>query len=151
MNTATRIAPRATRWAAVLLAGAALAGCYVVPIQPLTPLPPATPTPAAVAPAPVAFTARLYPANDLAAPYGVVVASVTNDLNGRGHFSTAIAGESFAGEATRSAGSARDGQAAGAGNHGSYITCRYTMNSPSLGSGSCRLSNGAMFSMHVGG
>lgn len=96
------------------------------------------------------FTARLYPANELASPYGVVAAVVTNDLNGRGHFSTAIQGETFAGEATRVAGSRRDGVANGAGSRGSYINCRYTMNSPTLGTGSCRLSNGAAFTMHVG-
>jgi hypothetical protein len=83
--------------------------------------------------------------------YGTVMASVTNDLNGRGQFSTNINGESFSGEATRVAGSSRDGVANGAGQRGSYINCRYTMNSPTLGTGSCRLSNGAMFSMHVGG
>ena len=81
----------------------------------------------------------------------MVAAVVTNDLNGRGHFSTAIHGESFTGEATRVAGSSRDGVANGAGNRGSYINCRYTMNSPALGTGSCRLSNGAVFTMHVGG
>ena len=48
------------------------------------------------------------------------------------------------------AGSARDGQANGTGNRGSYINCRYQMNSATLGSGQCRLSNGAQFSMHVG-
>ena len=96
------------------------------------------------------FAARLYPSNDLASSYGMVMAVVTNDLNGRGTFSTHINGESFTGEATRVAGSARDGQANGAGNRGSYINCRYQMNSATLGSGQCRLSNGAQFSMHVG-
>jgi len=79
-----------------------------------------------------------------------VMAVVTNDLNGRGHFSTNINGESFSGEATRVAGSSRDGMANGAGNRGSFINCRYTMNSATLGTGSCRLSNGAAFTMHVG-
>jgi len=134
---------------AVAAAAAALTGCYVVPMQPS---PPAVPMPAAPAvPAvPVAFTARLYPANDMASAYGMVAASVTNDLNGRGHFTTAIGGESFAGEATRVAGSSRDGVANGAGNRGNYIHCRYTMNSPTLGTGTCRLSNGAAFTMHIG-
>ena len=101
--------------------------------------------------APMTFSARLYPSNDTASSYGMVMAVVTNDLNGRGTFSTNINGESFTGEATRTAGSARDGQANGAGNRGSYINCRYQMNSATLGSGQCRLSNGAQFSMHVGG
>ena len=135
---------------AALVATAALSGCYVVP---LTPGPiPAGPT--AVVPVgppqPLSFMARLYPANDLASGYGMVGAVVTNDLNGRGHFSTAIGGESFTGEATRLAGSPREGVANGAGNRGGYINCRYTMNSPTLGTGTCRLSNGATFTMHVG-
>ena len=129
---------------------AALTGCYVVPIQPphsqpatvyVTPPPPAS----------VTFAARLYPANDAASSYGMVGAAVTNDLNGRGTFTTNINGESFTGEATRVAGSSsREGVANGAGNRGSYISCRYQMNSSTLGTGQCKLSNGAVFTMHVG-
>ena len=138
----------------VLLAGmaatsAVLAGCYVVPLQ--HPTPHTVVHVPAPAPAPVTFSARLYPANDLAAAHGTVMAVVTNDLNGRGHFTTNISGENFSGEATRVAGPAREGLANGAGTRGSYINCRYTMNSPALGTGSCRLSNGAVFTMHVGG
>lgn len=136
--------------AATLVAAAAgLAGCYVVPLQPPhnaavvhAPVPP---------PAPMTFSARLYPSNDSAAAYGTVMAAVTNDLNGRGRFTTSINGETFLGEATRIAGSSREGLANGAGNRGGYINCRYTMNSPTLGTGSCRTSNGATFSMHLGG
>ena len=100
---------------------------------------------------PVTFAARLYPANDLASSFGVVSAVVTNDLNGRGTFSTNIHGESFTGEATRSASSSREGVANGAGNRGSFLNCRYQMNSNTLGSGQCKMSNGALFTMHVGG
>ena len=135
---------------AVMAGAAVLGGCYVVPIQPHAnssavhvPVPQAPP-------APVTFSARLYPSNEQATPYGAVMAVVTNDLNGRGHFSTNINGESFSGEATRVAGSAREGLANGAGNRGGYISCRYTMNSPALGTGTCRHSDGAMFTMHVG-
>ncbi|MDR1967316.1 MAG: hypothetical protein LBQ32_01300 [Burkholderiaceae bacterium] len=120
-----------------------------MPIQP-TPAPAAAVAVGLAPPAPLTFSARLYPANDLARAYGMVSAVVTNDLDGRGHFSTAINGESFVGEATRVAGSARDGVANGAGNRGSYINCRYTMNSPTLGTGSCSMSNGAAFTMHMG-
>jgi hypothetical protein len=139
--------------AGMAAASAVLTGCYVVPIHP--PGPPApvvyVPAPAQMpAPAPVTFGARLYPANDLAAAYGTVNAVVTNDLHGRGVFTTNINGESFTGEATRVAGSSREGIANGAGNRGSYINCRYQMNSATLGTGQCRLSNGAQFSMHVG-
>jgi hypothetical protein len=133
---------------ASLAAAGALAGCYVMPVQPPAPAVVTVPAPAPAGP--VTFSARLYPANDLASGYGVVGAVVTNDLNGRGHFSTAIGGESFTGEATRVAGSSRDGVANGAGSRGGYIQCRYTMNSATLGTGSCRLANGAAFSMHIG-
>jgi hypothetical protein len=137
--------------AAAVLAASTLTGCYVVPMYP-TPGPNSVTTPAGpVVPAgPVTFTARLYPANETASAYGMVAAVVTNDLNGRGHFSTAILGESFTGEATRVAGSSKEGVANGAGNRGSYLNCRYTMNSPTLGTGSCRMSNGALFTMHIG-
>ena len=100
--------------------------------------------------APVVFTARLYPANDLAVRHGMVGGVVTNDLNGRGTFNANIQGESFVGEATRKAGSSREGLASGAGNRGSYLSCQYTMNSATLGTGICRLSDGAQFTMHVG-
>jgi hypothetical protein len=128
----------------------ALAGCYVVPIQP----PQAQGQPAAVyitPNPPMTFAARLYPANETASAYGMVNAVVTNDMNGRGTFSTTINGESFSGEATRLvASSVREGVANGAGNRGSYINCRYQMNSATLGTGQCKLSNGAQFTMHVG-
>jgi hypothetical protein len=133
---------------------AGLAGCYVVPIDPRTGQPAAVPSGAPVAaPAPalpVSFPARLYPANDLASRYGVINATVTNDLHGRGTFNAHINGESFVGEATRKAGSSREGVANGAGNRGGYLGCQYTMNSSTQGTGTCRLNNGAVFTMHVG-
>ncbi len=129
---------------------AALAGCYVVPVNHYPSAAQSAPVYAPAPAAPVSFTARLYPANDAASTYGVVNAIVTNDLQGRGTFNANISGESFTGEATRVAGSSREGVANGAGNRGSYLNCRYTMNSATLGTGSCRLSNGAQFTMHVG-
>ncbi|MGP1682488.1 MAG: hypothetical protein ACTS8S_09205, partial [Giesbergeria sp.] len=131
----------------VVVAG--LSGCYVVPIDPRTgqpaPMPSGAPA-AAPAPAlPISFPARLYPANELASGYGVVNATVTNDLHGRGSFNANINGESFVGEATRKAGSSREGLANGTGNRGSYLSCQYTMNSATLGTGTCRLNNGAVF------
>lgn len=147
-----RLAVASAVAATAVLAGS-LTGCYVVPQQP-----PHAPAPVVYVPAPppalpqsVTFAARLYPANDQAAAYGMVSAVVTNDMNGRGTFSTAINGENFSGEATRTSGNTREGVANGAGNRGSYINCRYQMNSATLGSGQCRLSNGAVFTMHVGG
>lgn len=145
-------APRRVALALVMVTGAAaLSGCYVVPIDQYPGrYPSATQVIVPAAAMPVTFAARLYPANDLAATYGMVNAIVTNDLNGRGSFSSTIQGESFVGESTRRAGSSRDGIANGAGNRGSYINCQYTMNSTTMGTGSCTLSNGARFTMHVG-
>ncbi len=141
---------RRTAQALAAAAGAALlTGCYVVPVNHYPP--PTQSVPVHIsAPAPVTFAARLYPSNDLASACGMVSAVVTNDLHGRGSFSANINGEYFTGEATRLAGSSREGVANGAGNRGGYLNCRYTMNSATLGTGSCRMSNGAVFSMHVG-
>jgi hypothetical protein len=135
-------------------AGAAtlLSACYVVPINAPYGSGPVVHAPAPPpAPASVTFAVRLYPANDLATGYGMVSAVVTNDLNGRGTFSTNINGENFSGEATRVSNSSREGIANGAGNRGSYIACRYQMNSTTLGTGQCKLSTGAQFNMHIGG
>ena len=161
LSSSSRLAQFSRR--AVLLgivaASAALTGCYVVPINPQTGQPQtvySTPQPLPVpsnpaAPLPVTFAARLYPANEAAQRYGLIGAVVTNDLNGRGTFTTNINGESFSGEATRVSGSSpREGVANGAGNRGSFINCKYQMNSTTLGTGQCKLSNGALFTMHVG-
>ncbi len=116
--------------AGIVIGTNTLTGCYVVPIHPHHGANSAVYMPAQMtAPVPMTFTARLYPSNDLASAYGMVSAVVTNDLNGHGTFTTAINGENFTGEATRTAGSSHGGQANGAGNRGSYINCRYQMNS----------------------
>lgn len=147
----------ASRW--VSAAGSAallgvLAGCYVVPIDPRTgqpvPLPSAAPVAAPAPAVPVTFPARLYPANEAARAYGIINATVTNDLQGHGTFNASINGEAFVGEATRKAGSSREGLASGAGNRGGYLSCQYTMNSATLGTGTCQLNNTAVFTMHVG-
>ncbi|MBW8723216.1 MAG: hypothetical protein JF626_15580 [Polaromonas sp.] len=139
--------------AAAVLGASALTGCYVVPIQPgHPPVSSSTVYVTPAMPASTTFAARLYPANDAARVYGMVGAVVTNDMNGRGTFTTNINGESFNGEATRIAGSpVREGVANGSGSRGSYISCRYQMNSSTMGTGECKLSNGAQFTMHVGG
>lgn len=132
---------------------ASLVGCYVLPIDPRTGQPVVPGGGPVVVPAParpVTLVVRLYPANPLARRYGVINATVTNDMHGRGRFSANIHGELFVGEATRRAGSSREGVASGAGNHGGYLSCQYTMNSATLGTGTCRLHNGAVFTMHVG-
>ena len=156
MNATSRSDSLAGVRRAVWVAGLAtavvsLSGCYVVPMNQYPAQAPAVVGPVVLAPAaPLTFSARLYPSNEAAAPYGVVNALVTNDLNGRGVFSANIGGESFSGEATRRAGSSREGMANGAGNRGSFLNCRYTMNSATLGTGTCQMSNGASFTMHVG-
>ena len=161
-STPARTARRLALGLSVALS-AALTGCYVVPMQ-ATPGAPvqspaqaaasvAAPAPAAQAAgnAPVSFNARLYPANDAAAKFGVVAGTVTNDLHGRGIFTAVIRGETYTGEATRAAGSARDGIANGAGSRGGWMKCSYRMNSSTLGTGQCELDNGARFTMHLGG
>lgn len=144
------VARRALLALAIASSVATLSACYVVPLGQYPAQVPPTTTIHVLPPAPVTFAARLYPANDLATAYGMVNAVVTNDLNGRGTFTTAINGESFTGEATRRAGSSRDGVANGAGNRGNYLNCQYAMNTATLGTGTCQLSNGAQFTMHVG-
>ena len=130
---------------------ATLSACYVVPIDARHGHPPAVPAQPSVAPpAPVTFPVRLYPTNDLASRYGMVSATVTNDLHGKGVFSAAINGEAFSGEATRKQDGSRSGIANGAGSRGSYLSCSYTMNNATQGTGKCRLSDGAEFSMHMG-
>jgi len=138
---------------AATLTAAALSGCYVVPLG--QPAPTAPPSQAyAVAPGPIAqtFSARLYPSNAEAARYGVVAGTVTNDMNGRGHFNAQIGGEQFQGEATRVAGGARGtGVANATGSRGGNLSCQYAMNSATLGSGQCVLNGGPAFTMHIGG
>lgn len=129
------------------IAGSMLSGCYVAPYNP----PPSHASTVIVSPAPpLQFTARLYPANDGATRFGVVLASITNNLNGHGTFSVNLDGESLTGEATRTANGGRSGTANGAGSRGSWIRCTYSMNSPTLGSGTCESSHGAAFNMHIG-
>lgn len=145
---------RVSAWVGAACLAASLTGCYVVPLDARTgqaAVPQAGSSAVVVSPnLPTSFPARLYPANDLASAYGVVNATVTSDLHGRGTFNAIINGESFTGEATRKAGSSREGVANGAGNRGGYLGCVYTMNSSTMGTGTCRLHTGAVFTMHVG-
>ncbi len=141
----------ATKLLGLVAIASTLTACYVVPINhPNYPAPHSPNQPVIIAPpSPVTIGARLYPINDQASPYGVLTASVTNDLNGRGQFAVNIGGESFVGEATRISNS-RSGTANGAGSRGSFIRCSYQMNSTTQGTGRCDMSNGAAFTMHVG-
>jgi hypothetical protein len=141
---------------AATIGSVVLTGCYVIPVQPDgRPYPNTIPgaPPAAVivpSPGPVVGQVRLYPANDAAANFGVINGQVMNLLDGRGQFSVTIGSEVLTGEATRLPRS-QSGTASASGNRGSYLSCNYTMTNPNLGSGTCSLSSGAQFRMHLGG
>ena len=132
-----------------IVSAAALSACYVVPLNQY----PHGATASAVAIAPLAtsvvLTAKLYPANDIAAPYGMLTGSVTSHLNGRGEIMVAQADELFRGEATRDAANTRNGTANGAGSKGGYMNCSYTMNNTTQGTGTCKFNNGAAYRFHL--
>lgn len=123
-----------------------LMACYVVPVQTV---PPGAVPNAQIKAVPLSMNARLYPVNERATSYGTVNALITNDLNGRGHFSVRLGSEYFQGEATRSPGSYK-GVANAIGQNGNYLNCQYEMNNPSLGSGQCQHTDGAQFTLHIG-
>ncbi|MBI3716832.1 MAG: hypothetical protein HY255_12640 [Betaproteobacteria bacterium] len=139
---------------ALAITGISLTGCYVIPLDHA-----GRPGQVAYAPVPVPppapshlnLIAKLYPANDQASSYGVLLGNVTNDLNGHGTFSVNIGGETLSGDATRSSPQSSQGQANAAGGRGSYLRCNYTMNNSSQGSGECYHSSGARFTLHLNG
>jgi len=135
------------------VAATALTGCYVVPMHPPAQVGPPAQAIAVVPAMPVnqTFTARLYPSNAEASGYGAVTGVVTNELNGRGRFTVAIGSEQFQGEATRVQGSQRSGIANASGTRGGILSCRYTMNSDTVGTGNCVMNSGPAFTMHIGG
>lgn len=133
-------------------AASSLSACYVTPYNQYPNGVPSV-TPLIVVPsAPSAqvLQARLYPSNDTAAPFGVLTASVTNQLNGHGELVVVQGEELFRGEATRDPRSTSSGTANGAGTRGGYMSCAYTMNSTTQGRGNCRFSNGATYTFHLG-
>jgi hypothetical protein len=150
---------------AASLSALALSGCYVVPavgpsgevIYQHYPLPPVgmVPGPGAApfphGPAiPTVLQARLYPANDIAARTGVLSGTVTNMMTGKGRFQIQVGGEILTGEATRVSNDERRGVASAFGSGGTSMSCEYQMNSPVQGAGSCTLSNGAKYQVHIG-
>lgn len=150
------------RLAAYLAAGVVvvtLGGCYIVPIQPDgRPYPvPGVTAPVAVAPgmalpvpaSPSVIPVRMYPTNDAAAPGGAIAGSVTTYASGRADFQFIRAGETFSGEATRYGGQ-KNGVANAAGSRGGYVNCQYAMNNPAQGTGTCKFSDGALYTIHVG-
>jgi hypothetical protein len=110
------------------------------------------PAPAVTGSAPPAvLAARLYPSNDIAAQQGMVTGTVTNMMTGKGRFQMEYRGELLVGEATRVHGDDRRGVASAYGPRGTYMSCDYQMTTPYQGTGTCTLSNGAQFSVHLGG
>ena len=126
---------------------------------PLPVPPPQSPAPASaglpIGPAgpsaPASLQARLYPANDVATEVGMLSGTVTNMMTGKGFFQLNYKGEILSGEATRVPGDERRGLANAYGQHGTFMTCDYRMTTPYLGTGTCSLSNGAQYQVHIGG
>jgi hypothetical protein len=117
-----------------------------------------TPTYAAVppvvtgwsAPVPSVLQARLYPSNEIASRTGMLSGTVTNLMTGKGQFQLDMAGELLSGEATRVPGNERSGVASAYGSRGTYMNCEYRMTTPYQGTGSCRVSTGALYQVHIG-
>lgn len=160
MNTLIKLAKQTTtaRKVQTLIALGAcsfLSACYVVPINHSDDAYSGARHRAQAEAAPAApvvkiLNARLYPANDIAAPYGVQVGTVSSQLNGRGDISVVQAGEVFRGEATRDVNNSRNGVANGAGSKGGYMSCTYTMTQQTQGTGTCKFNNGAVYRFHIG-
>ena len=146
-----------------------LSGCYIVPIAPDgTPLYPAVPVnvpapiyvpaPVVVSSAPVmsappppsVLQARLYPSNDAATRVGMLSGTVTNMMTGKGRFQLDYRGEVLVGEATRAPGDDHGGIANAYGDRGTYMNCTYRMTTPFQGTGTCNLSTGAKYQVHLG-
>ena len=143
-------------------AALALSGCYVAPVNPdgtpvhaaavavpvqvVPPGPYATPGP----PVPNVLQARLYPANEIATRTGMLSGTVTNMMTGKGRFQLDYAGEILVGEATRVPGDERAGVANAYGQRGTFMNCEYRMTTPYQGTGTCHLSTGAQYQVHIG-
>lgn len=133
-----------------------ISGCVVAPVgadgrpYAIYPIPPSPAVVGSAATAAVSTGARLYPANDVASQWGVLSGTVTNLLSGRGEFQLSFAGEHLVGEATRNPGDARRGVASAFGSRGTSMQCQYQMNSTTVGTGTCNLSNGARYTLHIG-
>jgi hypothetical protein len=161
------------------IAALALSGCMVVPVGPdgspiyppsgavayatvpVTAVPyrapayGAPPTYAAAvaapaAPVPSVLQARLYPSNEIASRTGMLSGTVTNMMTGKGQFQLDLAGEMLSGEATRVPGNDRAGIASAYGARGTFMNCEYKMTTPYQGTGSCHVSNGAEYQVHIG-
>jgi hypothetical protein len=162
IGPAARLAQRHSSVGCAVVALAApallLSACYVVPMapdgSPVYPLPPAAavarPVVVAAEPPPAMLRALLYPANDIATQTGMIAGTVANFMNGRGRFQMNYRGELLVGEATRVDGDERRGIANAYGPAGTYMSCDYRMTSPYQGAGTCTVSTGAQYSVHLG-
>lgn len=133
-----------------VLAGV-LSACYVVPIENgsrVVQTSASTGATTVATPQAMTLQARLYPSNEVAQRTGAAQATVAINQSGHGTFTSYIGGEQFTGDATRALNS-RSGKANGASASGRYINCEYTMNSNTVGMGTCKMSTGATYSMHV--
>lgn len=151
---------------ALFALAATLSSCYIVPVRgpdgtviydhyPLppvgAPMPMPVPAPAASGQMPAVLTARLYPSNDLAAQSGIVAGTVTNMMTGKGRFQVNYMGEVLTGEATRVSNEDKRGVASAYSPKGTYMSCDYQMTTPYQGTGDCRFSTGATYTLHLGG
>ena len=142
------------------LTSVALTGCYVVPVAPdgtplhatplVVPVQPAPVYAAPVPPSPSVLQARLYPANDIATRTGMLSGTVTNMMTGKGRFQLDYQGELLVGEATLVPGDERAGLANAYGQRGTFMNCEYRMTTPYQGTGTCKLSTGAQYQVHIG-
>ncbi len=134
--------------------------CYILPMDrygnPIYPTPPTVYNSPVVVPStqqkagPITISARLYPANELAAATGVVSGTVTNMLTGKGRFVLSYKGDTYTGEATRESADSRRGVASAFSPQGGYMSCEYQMNTPRQGAGTCIFANGAKYKLHLG-
>lgn len=153
---------------ALIALAATVSGCYIVPVRGPDgtvvydpyPLPPVgapmpmmvpAPGPAGASQMPAVLTARLYPSNDQAAQSGIVAGTVTNMMTGKGRFQVNYMGEVLTGEATRVSNDDKRGVASAYSPKGTYMSCDYQMTTPYQGTGDCRFSNGATYTLHLGG
>ncbi len=96
------------------------------------------------------LSGRMYPSNQRANAYGVGTASIVRERANHAVFTANLSGKTFTGEATRSASHPKQGTANGTSSDGLYLNCQYEMNTAVRGSGTCRVSDGATFSIHIG-
>ena len=99
---------------------------------------------------PSLLQARLYPSNEVASQSGMLSGTVTNMMTGKGRFQLQYQGEVLVGEATRVQGDERGGVANAYGARGTYMNCSYRMTTPYQGTGTCTLSTGATYTVHLG-